>query len=303
MTTDAQPLPAGVMAALATPLDGDGNLDRGGLQRLVAHVLSGGVDGLSPVGSTGEGARLTRQQRAEVTGQVRALLPPGMPVVAGAPVRSAAESCAELGELRDAGATAALVSVQAGYPLSDDDVARLYETLAEHAPLPLVLYNIPAYTGVRIPPELVGRLASHPNVLGIKDSSRDVEYLQQIVFATAGADFRVLTGTDTLLVASLAIGAHGTIAASVNLVPELATAVCRAVRAGDLSAARQQQEQLARVVMACRRGQAPAGWKAALAIAGICAAHMAPPASALPGPLRADLARVLTELGVVGGAP
>jgi len=303
MTTNARLLPAGVLAALATPLDVDGRLDRDGLQRLVEHVVTGGADGLSPVGSTGEGARLTRRQRVEVTTRVRALAPPPMPVVAGAPVRTAAEGLQELEALADAGASAALVSVQANYPLSDEDLERLYETLAERAPLPIVLYNIPAVTGIRIPPELVGRLASHPNVIGVKDSSRDVEYLQEVVFATAGADFRVFTGTDTLLVASLALGAHGAIAASVNLVPELAVGICRAFKSGDLQTARGLQERLARVVMACRRGHASAGWKAALAIAGICADHMAPPASALPEPLRVNLARVLVDLGVAGARP
>ncbi|MGH3744515.1 MAG: dihydrodipicolinate synthase family protein, partial [Mycobacteriales bacterium] len=159
-------------------------------------------------------------------------------------------------------------------------------------------YNIPVYTGIRIAPDLVGRLAAHPSVLGIKDSSRDMEYLQEVVYATAGADFRVLTGTDTLLVASLVLGAHGTIAASVNLVPQLAVGIHRAYTSGDLMAARAQQKQLVRVVMACRRGPAPAGWKAALAIVGICADTMAAPASVLSEPLRTELARELAELGV-----
>ncbi len=299
MTADAPPLTAGVLAALATPLDADGGLDQVGLRRLVEHVVAGGADGLSPVGSTGEGARLTRVRRLEVTARVLALAP-GMPVVAGVPVRSAEDGLAELNALASAGTSAALVSVQAHYPLSDVDVAGLYQTLAERAPLPLVLYNIPAYTGVRIAPELVGLLAAHPNVAGIKDSSRDVEYLQQVVYATAGADFLVFTGTDTLLAASLAIGVHGTIAASANLVPELAVGIFRAFQDGDWRAVREQQERLVRVVTACRRGYPPAGWKAALGLAGICSDRLARPASALPEPLRADLARDLAQLGVVG---
>jgi dihydrodipicolinate synthase/N-acetylneuraminate lyase len=178
-------------------------------------------------------------------------------------------------------------------------VLRFYEKLADRSDLPLVLYNIPAYTGVRIAPDVVARLAVHPNIAGIKDSSRDMEYQQGVVFASAGAPFRVYTGSDTLLLASLAAGAHGTIAASVNLVPELATGIHRAFTSGDLATARREQERLFRVVMACRSGPAPAGWKAALAIAGICEPHLAPPAGPLPAPMREDLARMLGELGVV----
>jgi 4-hydroxy-tetrahydrodipicolinate synthase len=294
-----QLLPAGVYAALATPFDAEGALDGAGLERLVAHVIAGGADGISPVGSTGEGARLTREQRLDVVRRVRSLVPDDRPVIAGAPLFDVAGGLAELAELADAGADAALVSPQSGYPLSDDDVLRFFDGLAERSPLPLVLYNIPAYTGVRIAIDVVGRLAEHRSVIGIKDSSRDMEYLQGVVFATSDASFGVFTGTDTLLAASLAAGADGEIAASVNLVPELATAVYRAFTSGDLATARREQARLFRVVTACRRGPAPAGWKAALSVAGICEGYLASPGSTLPDPMRDELARTLTELGVV----
>lgn len=294
MTVSASSLPRGAYAALATPVCPGGALDVDGLERLVKHVVAGGAVGISPAGSTGEGGRLAQAQRAEVTAQVRRFAPAGMPLVAGAPVRDAVDGAAQLEALAEAGADAALVSIQVPYPLEDRDVARVYEQLAEAARLPLVLYNIPSYTGIRLPVEMVARLAAHPNVAGMKDSSRDVEYLQQVLAATDGLDFRLFTGTDTLLVASLAMGVHGTIAASVNLVPELAAGICAAFDAGDLVQARALQARLARIVFACRRGAAPAGWKAALALRGICGADLVPPGSALTGSLldalRADLA-------------
>jgi 4-hydroxy-tetrahydrodipicolinate synthase len=293
-----QLLPAGVYAALATPIDAGGALDGAGLERLVARVVAGGADGISPVGSTGEGARLTREQRLDVVRRVRSLVPDDLPVIAGAPLFDIAGGLSELAALADAGADAALVSPQSGYQLFDNDVLRFFEGLAERSTLPLVLYNIPAYTGVRIATDVVGRLAEHPNVVGVKDSSRDMEYLQGVVFATSETAFRVFTGTDTLLAASLAAGADGTIAASVNVVPELAVAIHRAFTSGDLAAARREQGRLFRVVMACRRGPAPAGWKAALSAVGICEAYLAPPGSALPAPMRDELARALTDLGL-----
>ncbi len=301
MTTTSMLRLGGVLAALATPLDAEGRLDDKGLQRLVQHVVAEGVSGLSPTGSTGEGSRLSRDLRVEVVARTRAITPAAIPVIAGAPLGNVADGLRELHALADAGADAALVSSQVSYPLSDDDVSRFYETLAEQTPLPLVLYNIPAYTGVRIAPDLVERLAPHPNVIGIKDSSRDLEYQHAVILAASGAQFSVLTGTDTLLLASLALGAHGMIAASVNLVPSLSVSIYRAFTSGDLETARRDQAKLARIVVACRRGPAPAGWKAALAIAGICEDHMAAPASPLSEALRADLARALVESGVVRG--
>lgn len=296
-----QALSGGVLAALATPLLEDGTLDHAGLDRLVAHVLAGGADGVSPVGSTGEGARLGRDERLDVVRRVRALVPAGTPVVAGAPLRSAADGVVEVTALAEAGADAVLVSILAGYALADEDVARFYEQLADRSPVPVLCYNIPAFTGIRIAARIVARLAAHPNIAGIKDSSRDMEYLQDVVSGTEGMPFAVFTGTDTLLLSSMVAGAHGSIAASVNLVPELGVAIRRKLLAGDLDGARREQYRLARIVAACRTGtSSPAGWKAALAIAGICNPYLAPPASALPEPQFGELKRALVDLGVAG---
>jgi 4-hydroxy-tetrahydrodipicolinate synthase len=301
MTTGASFHPTGTMVALATPVHADGTLDEGGLERLVHRVISGGVDGISPVGSTGEGALLTRAQRHAVCRRVRELAPPGMPVIAGLPLVTLRDGAAELDALAAAGATAALVAMPSYYPLSDDSVLRGYETLADHSPIPLLLYNIPVYTKVVIAPEVVGRLAAHPSVAGIKDSSRDMQYQAQVIYATAGADFSVLTGTDTLLVASFTLGAAGTIAASANLVPELLTRVYRAFAEGQVSEALSLQQRLTRIVTACRCGYAPAGWKAALEIAGVCAAHPVPPGTALSADERTGLAAQLAAEGLTAG--
>lgn len=285
---------SGVMAALVTPLREDGALDTDGLARLVETVAGGGADGISPAGSTGEGALLTREQRLTLTARVRQLAPPGMPVIPGVPLVSIADGPAELEALAAAGATAALVAPPAYYPLSDGGVLRIYQDLADAAPLPLVLYNIPVFTKVRLSPAVVARLAEHPAIIGIKDSSRDMEYQQQLITATAEADFSVLTGTDTLLVASLALGAAGAIAASANLVPDLGSGIYHAFEAGDMTTAVRLQQRLARIVAACRRGYFPAGWKAALEIAGVCQRHPAPGGTPLSpeefGRLRSELA-------------
>jgi 4-hydroxy-tetrahydrodipicolinate synthase len=292
--------PEGAMVALVTPLDPDGHIDEIGLERLVERVVVAGIDGISPNGSTGEGARLGRQQRIAVATRVRKLAPDGMPVVSGVPLTTLDEGLAELNDLAELGATAALVAPPSYFPLPDDSVLRLYEALAQAAPLPLVLYNIPVFTKVRLAPDVVARLASHPAIAGIKDSSRDMEYQQELIAATADAEFAVLTGADTLLVASLTVGAAGSISASANLVPELPVGIQRAFRAADLPTAIELQLRLARIVAACRASEPPAGWKAALSIAGICGPDLVAPAAALPTTMRAALAGRLAAEGITG---
>lgn len=291
----------GVTVALATPVTEDGTLDEKGLARLLERVLSAGVDGVSPAGSTGEGARLTPRQRVQLTATVRAAVGPDVPVVSGTPLTTVHDGLAEIEEVAAAGATAVLVAPPHYYPLGDDEVLRVYEPLAERSVLPIVLYNIPVFTKISISPDVVGRLATHRQIVGIKDSSRDMEYLQQVLIATHGADFTVLTGSDTQLVASLAAGAAGTIAASVNLVPELAVGIVAAFRAGRTEEAWELQRRLIQIVMAARVGRAPAGWKHSLEYAGVCSGRMVPPGIPLPEAARVWLADRLAELGVAAG--
>lgn len=298
--TAPTPLPSGVLVALVTPVSESGGLDRAALERLVERVVAGGVRGVCPTGSTGEGPRLTRRERVAVAHAVRAVLPDDLPMVPGLVAGTAAEALEELGELAGAGATAALVAPPSYYPMADDEVERLYVQLADASPLPLLLYNIPGMTGVRIGVDVVARLAGHPRVAGIKDSSRDLEYLQDVLGAAADQDgFRVYTGSDTLLVASIDAGADGTIAASANLVPQLGVQLHDAAKGGDVLTARRLQVELGTVVRACRRGSFPAGWKAALEIAGVCAGRLVPPGTALPQAAAHELAQELSRCDVV----
>lgn len=288
----------GVHVALATPLDDAGGLDTAALDRLVARVLDGGVTGVCPTGSTGEGPRLTREQRHTVTAEVRARVPATTPLIPAPSALNATEAVAEIAGLADAGADAALVAAPSYYPMEPAEVGGFYARVADGAPVPVVIYNIPMMTKVSVPPPVVGELARHPNIIGIKDSSRDFEYLQAIVYATAGAEFTVLTGSDTMLLASLVLGAAGTIAASANLVPWLSRAVYDAVQAGDLTKAAAVQEELFHVVQACRVGIAPAGWKAGLSLVGVCGPTPAAPARPLGPQQMSTLTARLEELGV-----
>lgn len=292
-------LPAGVTVALATPLGSDGDLDEAALDRLLDRVVAAGVVGVSPLGSTGEGARLPAVTRRRVVSAVRARIT--VPVIAGLPVSTVDDARRELDALAADGADAALVAAPSYYPATDNEIHALYSTLADNSPIPLVVYHIPPMTSIRISPAVIGDLAVHPRVVGMKDSSRDMEYLEAALYATADADFDIVTGSDTMLLASLVLGAHGTIAASVNLVPELGVGIYDAVVGGDFDRARELQRQLFLIVQACRRGVPPSGWKAALEIAGICSARMAAPAERLPDDayemVKRDLAALLPAEG------
>jgi 4-hydroxy-tetrahydrodipicolinate synthase len=287
----------GAITALVTPV-ADGVLDRAGLDRLVAHCVSGGVVGISCCGSTGEGARLSSEARVEIARAVVAGVPDGVMVVPGLPVSSVTDALHELEMLATLGATAALVAPPSYFPPDEAELLTLYGTLADASPVPLLLYNMPMFTA-RLPVRVVAELAAHGNVVGTKDSSRDMEYLQAVLGATRGESFTVYTGTDTLLVPSVLMGARGAITAGANVVPELVSSVLKATAAGELERAWALQDRLTAVIDACRVGSFPSAWKAALDLRGLIGPDMVPPGLALPGALRAEVETALRHAGVL----
>lgn len=290
----------GVHCALVTPLDASGDIDLAGLDRLIDRVVRGGVAGVCPAGSTGEGMRLSAEQRISLLRTARALVPPGLTVIPSPSSSHPPSTAEEIRAFAGEGADAVLVPPPASYRLSDDDVFRFYETLAERSPLPIVMYHIPDLMGVGIPATVAARLATHPRIIGLKDSSRQFEYSEEVLYATSGADFSLLTGSDTMLLATMLHGGAGAIAASANLVPDLGCAVYQAAAGGDWEEAGRLQERLFHVVAAVRQaGGAAPGWKAALALAGVCSPQPAPPAGPVTGPALDRLQSRLIDLEVL----
>jgi 4-hydroxy-tetrahydrodipicolinate synthase len=290
---------SGVLCALVTPLTPTGEVDLAGLDRLLDRVVRGGVAGICPVGSTGEGSRLTAEQRATVVARVRDRVPAELPVIPTPGVANPPGIPAEIDRCAELGADAALVPPPPHYALTDAELRDFYRRLADTAALPVVIYNFPKLTGVPVPVEVVRAVAGHERIAGIKDSGRDFEYTTAVRYATAEAPgFALLTGSDTMLLATVLIGGAGAVCGSANLVPELGRDLYAAAVAADLTRARVLQRQLFNVVAAARAAGFPAGWKAALELAGVCAATPAAPAAPLTGDRLEALRGKLTALGV-----
>jgi 4-hydroxy-tetrahydrodipicolinate synthase len=290
----------GVIVALLTPVDQEGQVDHGALRQLVERLIDRGVTGVSPLGSTGEGYSLDLEQRLAVVDTVARSVPAGMPVIPGVFPHNHDQAIAEITAYADHGGTAVLVAPPAYYPLSAAEQEAYFSRLADAAALPLVIYNIPVFTKIQIVPAVAARLASHPRVAGLKDSGRDLRYAAELLDALAAAgtaaDFSVLTGTDSMLVSYMLAGARGAICASANVVPELVLAVYDAVRAGKLDDALSHEAKLRAVNKACGAGAPPAAFKAAVASTGIGEPWLVPPRLPLTEAETATLIDRLTAL-------
>jgi 4-hydroxy-tetrahydrodipicolinate synthase len=292
----------GVIVALITPVNQDGRVDHGALRQLVERLVSRGVSGISPLGSTGEGYSLGLEQRLAVVDTVAAAVPEGMPVVPGVFAHNHEQAVAEIAAYAGHGGTAVLAAPPSYYPLGAPEQEAYFARVADAAALPLVLYNIPRFTKVQIAPAAAVALAAHPRVGGLKDSGGDLGYgtaLLDALAAAGAADFSVLTGIDSLLVAYLLAGARGTICGSLNLVPDLVLAVYEAVRAGKLGEALRHEARLRAVNRACGVGALPAAWKAAVAATGIGSPWLVPPRAPLTIAETATLVDRLTALDVL----
>jgi 4-hydroxy-tetrahydrodipicolinate synthase len=175
-----------------------------------------------------------------------------------------------------------------------------YRTLAANSPVPILLYNIPQFTKVVADPASVAMLAREGTILGIKDSSRDFEYFEGVCIATRELPrFRIFTGSDTMLLPSLAMGGAGTICGAANVAPRWVVRIDEEFRRGDLVAARAEQDSLYKLVMALRAGAFPAAIKAACHLQGMCEPWCAAPVQPLDDQSQAKLRGQLDAWGLL----
>jgi dihydrodipicolinate synthase/N-acetylneuraminate lyase len=296
------PVLEGVIPALITPVNREGQVDHGALRQLVQRLVERGVTGISPLGSTGEGYSLGLDARLAVTETVAGAVPDGMPVIPGLFAANHEQAATEIAAYAGHGGTGVLLAPPVYYPLSPAEQHAYFARVADESALPLVLYNIPPFTKVQLAPPVVASLAGHERIAGIKDSGRDLDYATTLLDAVAAsghaAGFSVLTGIDWLLVSYLTYGARGTICGNANVVPELVVAVYDAFKAGQLDEARRQETQLRAVTQVLSRGTLAAGFKAAVAAAGVGERWLIPPRQALTDDEAAEVAKQLGDLGV-----
>jgi len=268
----------GVLPALISPLHADGSVDEDGVERLVEHVIAGGVTGLLALGSTGETASLGEDARRTLLSRVVAVAGGRVPVICGVAQSHLAAARVEVEAAARLGAAAALVTPPFYYLMDQATVLAFYRQLAKGSPLPILLYNIPHLTKVVAEPATVAALAAEGTIAGIKDSSRDFEYFEGVCIATRGLPhFRVFTGSDSMLLPSLVMGASGTICGTANVAPQWVVRVFDAFTRGDLVEARAGQDAVHQLVMALRAGIFPAAYKAACHLLGLCEPWCAPP--------------------------
>jgi dihydrodipicolinate synthase/N-acetylneuraminate lyase len=270
----------GIVPPMVTPLSGPDSLDHAGLERLIEHILGGGVHGLFILGTTGDGPALSYRLRREVIRRTCELVAGRVPVLVGVTDTSYSESMGIAEYAASSGAQAAVLAPPYYFFVSQSDLMRLVESSAKDSPLPLYLYNMPNLTKVQWEPETVAWASDIDQVIGLKDSSGDMDYVRRALRAIGDKpEFTVLLGPEHLLLEGLQAGVHGGVCGGANLMPEIFVRLFDLYTVGDISGARLLQDRITEIgKLLYQVGDAESGYirglKGALEVMGICSGKL-----------------------------
>jgi 4-hydroxy-2-oxoglutarate aldolase len=290
----------GVFPPIPTPFDSDGQVDLDALRANIARWNETGLAGYVALGSNGEAPLLDADESTAVIRTVRQAMAPGMALIAGAGRESTRETIRACQAAADGGAEAVLVITPGYYKgvMTGDALRRHFEAVADTSPVPVLLYNMPANTGVNIPVSTVAELAGHPNVAGIKDSAGNIDQLSAIMRSTPD-DFAVMVGNTGAFLPGVLLGATGGILALANVAPGQTVALYRAGRDGRWDEARALHDRLVPVGNAVTRIYGVPGLKAALDLLGYAGGQ--PRSPLLPAAPEAvnDVRQILETAGLL----
>jgi 4-hydroxy-tetrahydrodipicolinate synthase len=286
----------GTGLALVTPFAADGSLDRAALARLVNHSIHGGVDFLVALGTTGETATLTSDEKKQVLETVAETTNGRIPLVVGVGGNNTSAVCAQLEAGLPQGYTGVLsVSPYYNKP-TQEGIYQHYKAVCGSTDAPVILYNVPGRTGSNVLANTVLRVAQDcPNAVAMKEASGNLEQAMAII-QSAPAGFDVLSGDDNLTLPLLACGAKGVISVSGQAYPRLFSGMVRDARAGRLEDAQRAHYDLFIFTQLLFAEGNPGGIKAALAHLGLCEnvlrLPLVPVSAELNGQLRTRVAQL-----------
>lgn len=282
----------GTGVALVTPLTPTHQVDYAGWRRLLDFTIAGGVEYLVINGTTGESPTTTVAEKAELLRVAKEHVAGRVPLVYGIGSNDTAAAEALL-RSTDLGGIAAILSASPAYNKpSQAGLVAHYQRLADAAPLPLLLYNVPGRTGSNLLAETTLRLAEHPNIIGIKEASGNMEQCLAIL-ARKPADFLFLSGDDLLTVPLIACGAAGIITVLGNAFPQKFSDMARAALAGNFAQAQALLYQFVPLNPLMYEEGNPVGVKAALALQGVCDAAVRLPLVAASEGLTARIGKLI----------
>jgi 4-hydroxy-tetrahydrodipicolinate synthase len=287
----------GVLLPITTPFHNDGALDLDGLCSNLRKWSETGIAGYVVLGSTGERVHLDEGESLRVIVKAREEVSSEKLFIAGAGQQSTRGTINEVKRIAAAVTLDAFLVITPHFyrsAITQKALLDHYQEVADESSVPLILYSMPALTGVRIEPETTARLSEHQNIIGIKDSSADIERLKETV-KLVRKDFAVLTGNGTVSCEAFSAGACGAILAVGCVVPALCLAIFHAVKSGDIGRATELQQRLSPLATAVTTRFGIGGLKAGMELKGFAGGSVRTPLRAPDDDSREEIRRCLEE--------
>lgn len=286
----------GTGVALVTPFKKDQTVDFDGLEKLVNHVIDGGLDYLVVLGTTAETATLEAEERDAVLAHIKKVNNNRLPIVLGIGGNNTAAIIKEFERVDFSGVSAILSASPYYNKPTQEGIYQHYKLLVEKAPLPILLYNVPGRTASNVTAETTLRLANDcKNIIGIKEASADLQQVMQIIKNRPNG-FLVISGEDALTFPIITCGGEGVISVVANSQPKLFSEMVSASRNGDLELAKNRHYQLIDFINLLFQEGNPGGIKAALKLQSICGDSMRLPLVAVSENLEKKLGAALKGL-------
>lgn len=294
----------GIVPPLITPLLERDALDVEGFERLVNHVVEGGVHGVFVLGTSGEAPSLSYRLRREVIDRTCQFVRGRVPILVGITDTSLVEAVGLARHAATAGAQALVTSAPYYFPAGQPELIDFVERLLPEIPLPLYVYNMPQMTKTAFDPDTIRRLAQLNGIAGLKDSSGDLDYFAHLIeVAKERPDWRLFVGPEHLLVDVIRLGGHGGVNGGGQIDPKLLVSLYEAAKSGDTARIAPLQQRLLQLGEIYRIGRHASavikGMKCSLSLMGICNDRMADPLTRFNPPERERVRQVLAGLGLV----
>lgn len=279
--------------ALITPFNEDDTLDIQSLDKLIEYQISGGIDYIVALGTTGETATLNKKEKQEIFKTIAEKVNGRVPLIAGIGGNNTKEILDELDHF-DLTGYSAILSVSPYYNRpTQEGLFQHYKAMAEASPLPIILYNVPARTGSNIQAETTIRLANtFKNIIGIKEASGNFHQYSSIM-RDKPADFFLISGDDALLLPMAALGASGVISVLANAFPTHVSRLAKMCNENNFVEARKIHSMLSKIIDLCFIEGNPAGVKAILKQLDICGEKIRLPLTPVSDETRNNIIREL----------
>ncbi len=279
----------GVIPAMVTPMKEKGEIDYDGLRELTEKLISDAVNGIFVLGSTGEGIKLKRDERKKVVEKACEAANGKVPVFAGTGSITTDESIELTRDAEDAGADFAVINPT--YYFKPAPLLKHYARIAESTSLPIVLYNYPELAGYCISEDVVRKASEIDNIVGIKDSSGDMQYFQRLLSID---NFCVIQGFGSLFLPSFILGCRATMAGEANIASEVLVRMHRAFMENRMEDARDMHFRVAEIAEIFEIGAFPANVKHAMSLLGLPAGYARDPCS-LTDEEKGEIERILKK--------